>query len=98
MALLGLVASATAFIEIVERPMMLYSTVSPKLRIQSKEPAFANIPADHIDLKFTPSLKPGAYNLSVVSDTVISLALRSGKKWGNPHTTDGMTCTLTPSP
>jgi len=94
MALMALVGTATAYIDIVERPMMLYSTVSPKLRIQSKEPAFANIPADHIDLKFTPSLKPSAYNLSVVSDTVLSLALRSGKKWGNPHTTDGMTLYL----
>jgi hypothetical protein len=27
--------------KIVERPMMLYSSVSPKLRIQTEKPAFA---------------------------------------------------------
>jgi len=94
-ALLGITAYvAVAKIEIVERPMMLYNTVSPKLRIQATAPVFGNIPADHIELKFTPSLKPSAYNLSVVSDTVISLSLRAGKKWGTPHTTDGMTLYL----
>ena len=32
---------AAAKVEIVERPMILYSQVSPKLRIQTKSPAFA---------------------------------------------------------
>jgi hypothetical protein len=45
----------------------------------------------NIELKFTPSLKNTAYNLSIASDTVITLTLNPGKKWANPSTVDGMT-------
>jgi len=94
MLALALPMGALAAIKIAERPVMLYSSVSPKLRIQSVSSAFGNVPVDHIELKFTPTLKPSSYNLSVVSDTVISLALNPGKKWSSPSTTDGMTLYL----
>lgn len=91
----ALCAVATlAKISIVERPMMLYSTVSPKLRIQSEDSAWT-VPSNSLNLKFTPSLKPSQYNLTVVSDTVLSLTLLPGKRWANPSTTDGLTLYLT---
>lgn len=45
----------------------------------------------NIELKFTPSLKPSAYNITIASDTVLTLSLLPGKKWANPSTADGMT-------
>jgi len=75
--------------------MTLYSTVSPKLRIQADKATFAGILEQNIELKFTPSLKNTAYNLSIASDTVITLTLNAGKKWANPSTPDGMTLYLT---
>jgi len=86
---------AAAKVEIVERPMILYSQVSPKLRIQTKSPAFAGILDKNVELKFTPSLKPTAYNLTIASDTVLTLTLLGGKKWANPSQADGMTLFLT---
>jgi len=91
----SLASLAAAEVKIVERPMMLYSTVSPKLRIQTEKPAFAGILESNIELMFTPSLKPGAYNVSIASDTVLTLSLLPGKKWANPSTADGMTLYLT---
>jgi len=85
---------ATAF-KITPRPTLLYSSVSPKLRIQTEEAAFNNVFESEVELKFTPSLKAQAYNLSIVSETVLSLALKEGKKWTQPGTTDGMTLYLT---
>jgi hypothetical protein len=49
----------------------------------------------NIELKFTPSLKDTAYNISIASDTVLTLSLLPGKKWANPTTVDGMTLYLT---
>ena len=40
-ALTALAAVADATVAIVERPMMLYSSVSPKLRIQADSAVFA---------------------------------------------------------
>jgi len=49
LALFGLLASACsmahAMVKVVERPMMLYSTVSPKLRIQTEASAFSGTSA-----------------------------------------------------
>jgi hypothetical protein len=45
----------------------------------------------NIELKFTPSLKSSAYNITIASDTVLTLSLLPGKKWANPSTADGMT-------
>jgi hypothetical protein len=43
--LAALVSSTSAMLNVVERPMMLYSTVSPKLRIQADKASFAGFPA-----------------------------------------------------
>ena len=40
-ALAALASLASASLSIVERPMMLYSSVSPKMRIQADKAAFA---------------------------------------------------------
>ena len=95
LSLAALMALASAEVKVVERPMKLYSSVSPKLRIQTEESAFGGILESNIELSFTPSLKRSAYNLSIASDTVITLTLLPGKKWANPSTTDGMTLYLT---
>ena len=42
-SLAALLALASAEVNIVERPMKLYSSVSPKLRIQTDASAFAGI-------------------------------------------------------
>jgi len=75
--------------------MKLYSSVSPKLRIQSEASAFSGILEPNVELSFTPNLKRSSYNLSIASDTVLTLTLLAGKKWANPSTTDGMTLYLT---
>ena len=94
-SLAALLALASAEVNIVERPMKLYSSVSPKLRIQTDASAFAGILEQNIELSFTPSLKRSSYNLTIASDTVLTLTLLPGKKWANPSTTDGMTLYLT---
>jgi hypothetical protein len=88
------VEQATA-LTIMPRPTLLYSSVSPKLRIQTEQPTFNNVFENEIELKFTPALNKNSYNLSIVSETVISLALKEGKKWTKPATADGMTMYLT---
>jgi len=95
LSLAALMALASAEVNVVERPMKLYSSVSPKLRIQTDGSSFAGILESNIELSFTPSLKRTAYNLSIASDTVLTLTLLPGKKWANPSTTDGMTLYLT---
>jgi hypothetical protein len=65
---------------ITPRPTLLYSSVSPKLRIQTEQPTFNNVFENEIELKFTPALNKNSYNLSIVSETVVSLALKEGKK------------------
>mmetsp|Transcript_19207 Transcript_19207/g.66181 ORF Transcript_19207/g.66181 Transcript_19207/m.66181 type:complete len:931 (-) Transcript_19207:139-2931(-) len=67
-------------VEIIQRPTLLYSNISPKLRIQGK--GFGKN-ADEIKLPFTPPLsKKGKpiYNISV-TDTVLSLGLKKGESW-----------------
>uniref|UniRef100_A0A7S2SQB8 SbsA Ig-like domain-containing protein n=1 Tax=Rhizochromulina marina TaxID=1034831 RepID=A0A7S2SQB8_9STRA len=95
LVLLAACGLAAGSVSIVERPMVLYSSISPKLRIQTSDPVFGGVLESAVSLKFTPSLKPSAYNISIVSDTVISLALNPGKKWTNPSSADGMTLYLT---
>ena len=51
----------------------------------------AGILESNIELSFTPSLKSTSYNISIASDTVLTLSLLPGKKWANPSTADGMT-------
>mmetsp|Transcript_20491 Transcript_20491/g.24263 ORF Transcript_20491/g.24263 Transcript_20491/m.24263 type:complete len:881 (+) Transcript_20491:59-2701(+) len=94
-ALALLSATVSASISLVERPMMLYASVSPKLRIQTTEPAFSGILDKNVELKFTPSLRAEAYNLSIASDKVLTLTLLPGKKWANPSTVEGMTLYVT---
>lgn len=94
-ALALLTAVTSASISVVERPMMLYSSVSPKLRIQTAEDAFSGILSKNVELKFTPTLKSSSYNLTIASDKVLTLTLLPGKKWANPSVVDGMTLYVT---
>lgn len=88
----GFIAPASA-VSIVERPTFLYS-FSPKIRIQTQESTFGNAFPEDIQLTFTPTIKSSSYNISILSDTVIVLSLKSGKKWSSPSTVDGMTLYL----
>ena len=66
-------------VEIVQRPQFLYSTISPKLRIQGK--GFGKVPGD-IHLSFIPALSTKGtpmYNLSC-TDTVMSIGLQAGPR------------------
>ena len=67
-------------VEIVQRPQLLYSHISPKLRIQGK--GFGKIAGD-VHLTFIPPLSRKNvpfYNLSC-TDAVISIGLKKNEQW-----------------
>mmetsp|Transcript_15654 Transcript_15654/g.51230 ORF Transcript_15654/g.51230 Transcript_15654/m.51230 type:complete len:939 (+) Transcript_15654:110-2926(+) len=72
-------------VEVTQRPQFLYSTISPKLRINGK--GFGKDPSG-IKLDFIPALvkrKAPIYNLSA-TDTVLVLGLRKGFQWPSATT------------
>ncbi|KAH8067997.1 hypothetical protein JL721_7218 [Aureococcus anophagefferens] len=78
-------------VEVVQRPQLLYSSISPKLRIQGK--GFGKVAGD-VHAAFIPPLeKKGKrfYNLTV-TDTVLTIGLKKGFQW--PQSSTGETSTL----
>ena len=78
-------------VEVIQRPQLLYSSISPKLRIQGK--GFGKVAGD-VHAAFIPPLeKKGKrfYNLTV-TDTVVSIGLKKGFQW--PQSSTGETSTL----
>mmetsp|Transcript_22829 Transcript_22829/g.71557 ORF Transcript_22829/g.71557 Transcript_22829/m.71557 type:complete len:913 (-) Transcript_22829:693-3431(-) len=72
---------ATPDVEITPRPQLLYSSISPKMRINGK--GFGKDPSQ-VHVEFIPKLvnakgKP-IYNLSC-TDSVLVLGLKKGEKW-----------------
>jgi len=90
-----LTVSSTA-LEVVERPStFLYAGVSPKLRIQTDEAVFRDTFASDVKLSFVPRVDPSSYELIISSDTIVSLSLKSGKKWFEPKQAEGEMLYLT---
>ena len=78
-------------VEVVQRPQLLYSSISPKLRIQGK--GFGKVAGD-VHAAFIPPLEKKSkrfYNLTV-TDTVVSIGLKKGFQW--PQSSTGETSTL----
>lgn len=74
-------ATATAQdLSIAYRPQLLYSNVSPKLRIQGT--GFTGVASDY-SFTFMPPMPAGKFNVSISSDTVISLGLTRGEQWAD---------------
>eukprot|EP00616_Rhizochromulina_sp_CCMP1243_P005762 CAMPEP_0118978400 /NCGR_PEP_ID=MMETSP1173-20130426/23555_1 /TAXON_ID=1034831 /ORGANISM="Rhizochromulina marina cf, Strain CCMP1243" /LENGTH=890 /DNA_ID=CAMNT_0006928593 /DNA_START=33 /DNA_END=2701 /DNA_ORIENTATION=+ len=89
LAMLAWLATSAAF-NVMERPSnFLYSTVSPKLRIQADEGVFRDTFESDIALNFVPRVNPKDYELSISSDAILSLTLKSGEKWFEPKSGEG---------
>lgn len=91
MASLGMVNAQT----ITERMTPLYSSISPKLRIQTTSAMFQGVMPGDISLEFMPKIDSSHYDVVISSDAILSVTLKSGNKWGNPSSASGQTLYLT---
>mmetsp|Transcript_9513 Transcript_9513/g.30411 ORF Transcript_9513/g.30411 Transcript_9513/m.30411 type:complete len:918 (+) Transcript_9513:48-2801(+) len=79
-------------VTVTERPSLVYSTVSPKLRLQGT--GFRG-DGSSLRLKFVPTIPEETYKIQVVSETVLSLNLVPGKSWPVGQGESGTTVYLT---
>jgi len=74
--------------------MILYSDVSPKLRIITKSSAFSGLMASDIECVFTPKVDPSAYTINIANDIMLTLTLNPKKAWLEQATAEGNTLYL----
>jgi hypothetical protein len=79
-ALLALAAGAAAEVTVEAKPQIIYGELTDKLRIGGK--GFSEL-GDNPQVTFLPPM-PHAFNLTVRSDTQLTLGLKKGGKWPTP--------------
>merc|ERR1719337_458465 len=75
--LVAMAASAAA-VKVTSRNALVYSTVTPKLRLQGE--GFAG-DGTNIHLTFVPALDPAKYSVLVTSETSLSVLLKGSATW-----------------
>ena len=82
MMMMRLVAAAlvgtAAAVKVTSRNALVYSTVTPKLRLQGE--GFAG-DGTNIHLTFVPALDPSKYSVLVTSETSLSVLLKGSATW-----------------
>ena len=69
---------AAAAVKVTSRNALVYSTVTPKLRLQGE--GFAG-DGTNIHLTFVPALDPAKYSVLVTSETSLSVLLKGSATW-----------------
>ena len=77
LAVLGVLTSAAA-VKVTSRNALVYSTVTPKLRLQGE--GFKG-DGTNIHLTFVPALDPAKYSVLVTSETSLSVLLKGSATW-----------------
>ena len=76
-----LVLTSVEAVKVTSRNALVYSTVTPKLRLQGE--GFAG-DGTNIHLTFVPALDPAKYSVLVTSETSLSVLLKGSATWPLP--------------